>query len=165
MCQEFADIGRTHSTEGDLVVNQKIFSPNSLTKNLKLKFQNVKALSSSIFVTINYTNIPDWETFLEFVERKHFQIFISCCWHYQFVPYCRFQLKDFFTFQLKVMIPTTCTSVIEEGYLIEEGGLAKFRKRYKRGSFSYKRGVWQPKKATRGRSLKEEAGLRPSTFL
>ena len=31
-----------------------------------------------------------------------------------------------------IPIPTL-PSVLEEGYLIEEGGLAKFKKRYKRG--------------------------------
>ena len=30
-------------------------------------------------------------------------------------------------------LPYSLPSVLEEGYLIEEGGLAKFQKRYKRG--------------------------------
>ena len=49
-------------------------------------------------------------------------------------------------------ILATRVSVLEEGYLIEEGGLTKFQKCYKRGSFAYKRGVVHTQNVTRGGS-------------
>ena len=60
--------------------------------------------------------------------------------------------------------PSTLPSVLEEGYLIEEGGLAKFQNVTRGGSFSYKRGSDRPKTLQEG-VLIEEGGLTHFTVL